>query len=334
MLIPPKYTLTPKISKLLSSIEASRQVIDSINIPIEVETNIRRASTLKSSLFSARIEGNDLTLDEITTTPSANQKRIEVYNVLKAFTFIKQREKKDLSANDILGIHKIVMDKISADAGKFRKEHEAIFNSAHIAIYMPPPPRLILSHIDRLLKYVNHGKESFVPIKACLAHYLFEKIHPFVDANGRVGRLLIQKILMQGGYGMKGLLPIEEYLDTHRNDYYHGLEEPERDVTDYLEFMLEALENVASSTKQLVLQKKKTDFLDYLLPRRAEIYNIIKDHRMVNFDTLRRRFLNINARTLRYDLKQLANAGLIRKRGNTKGVYYEIVASSIEPTIY
>lgn len=54
MLIPPKYFLTPKISKLLASIEASKEVINSITIPPEIESNIRRQSTLKSSLFSAR----------------------------------------------------------------------------------------------------------------------------------------------------------------------------------------------------------------------------------------------------------------------------------------
>ena len=67
----------------------------------------------------------------------------------------------------------------------------------------------------------------------------------------------------------------------------------------------------------------KTANEDFLLPRRLEIFNIIGDHRMVNFDTIRRRFLTVNERTLRYDLKKLADLGLIRKRGVTKGVYYE-----------
>ena len=75
MLIPPKYILTQKTSKLLSSIEASKQIIDSIDIPVEVETNIRRTSTLKSSLFSARIEGNNLTLDDIAGIASKSQKK-------------------------------------------------------------------------------------------------------------------------------------------------------------------------------------------------------------------------------------------------------------------
>ena len=62
-----------------------------------------------------------------------------------------------------------------------------------------------------------------------------------------------------------------------------------------------------------------------LLPRRAEILNVIRDHQLVSFDMIRRRFMAVNERTLRYDLKQLQHAGLIRKRGVTKGVFYEAI---------
>lgn len=60
-----------------------------------------------------------------------------------------------------------------------------------------------------------------------------------------------------------------------------------------------------------------------LLPRRAEILGIIRDHRLINFDQIRRRFMGVNERTLRYDLKKLTEDGFVRKRGITKGVYYE-----------
>lgn len=82
---------------------------------------------------------------------------------------------------------------------------------------------------------------------------------------------------------------------------------------------------MAKSGKKLVLEKKELQAEDYLLPRRAEILYIIKDHRIVDFDIIRRRFLAVNERTLRYDLKKLADAKLIKKLGTTKGVYYEIV---------
>ncbi|MCL5784590.1 MAG: Fic family protein [Patescibacteria group bacterium] len=326
MLIPPKYILTAKISQFLQSIEASKEVINSVDIPPELEINIRRNSTLKSSLFSARIEGNPLTMKEIQINPSKSQKKAEVFNILKALNWIHQKKYKDLNIKDILELHKMVMEGLTdkQDSGKFRTGLEAIFNSAGIAIYLPPKPSQILPLTQRLLKFANSPKEQFTPVRACLAHFIFEKIHPFLDGNGRVGRLLLQAVLVKGNYGMKGLVALEEYLDNHRSEYYQVLNEPEKDVTDYLEFMLEAIAETAENAKKLVLEKQKVDIEDLLLPRRAEILNIIKDHKSVSFDIIRRRFVAINERTLRYDLKKLQDQDLIKKRGNTKGVYYEI----------
>ncbi len=325
MLIPPKYILTPKISQSLASIEASREVINSIHIPPEIEMNIRRQSTLKSSLFSARIEGNPLTLDELSKSPSKNQQKIEVFNILKALNWIQDRGLKDLTLKDILQLHNLVLFGLTEkeQLGNFRKQASAIFNSAGIAIYMPPRPSQIEPLLNKLLSYLNSSKESFAPVKTIIAHYVFEKIHPFLDGNGRVGRLLIQLALKKENYDMKGLLSLEEYLDNHRSTYYSALEDSERDVTGYIEFMLEAIAETSIGARELVLQKEKTDVADYLLPRRAEILNIIKDHGLTSFDNIRRRFINIPDRTLSYDLKKLQDAGLIRKRGTTKGVYYE-----------
>lgn len=226
---------------------------------------------------------------------------------------------------DVVTLHKTTMDGLVdyENLGKFRKEVSAIFNSAGIAIYMPPPPRQIDPLMVKLLNFANSQKERFVPVRACLAHYSFEKIHPFLDGNGRVGRLLLQAILAKNDYGMKGMLPLEEYLDNHRSEYYSSLDVSEKEVSDYLEFMLGAIAKTVEEAKNEVLTKKTLDATDLLLPRRAEILNIIRDHKLVNFDTLRRRFMMINERTLRYDLKRLQDDSLIRKLGNTKGAYYE-----------
>ncbi len=326
MLIPPRYRLIPEITQLLSSIEASREVIEAIAIPPEIENNIRRKSTLKSALFSARVEGNPLTMDELARS-SETQKKLEVTNILKAMNFIAERPGRDVTSKDILKLHEIAMKGLG-EAGAFRSNMEAIFNEAGIAIYMPPPPRQVPALVNRLIKYINSDREKFIPVKSSLAHFTFEKIHPFLDGSGRVGRLLMQKILIQGGYGMKGLLSLEEYIDEHRSEYYRMLEEPEKDATDYLIFMLTAIDETGKAAREMVQQKQQAEVTDYLLPRRAEIYNIIKDHKLVQFDLLRRRFAKVNERTLRYDLKKLADQGLIRKRGTTRGVYYEVTKQS------
>ena len=328
MLIPPKYILTPKISELLASIEASRQVIDLVSVPGEVEANIRRKATLRSSLFSARIEGNSLTLDEFSHAPSRDQKKREVSNNLKGLNWVYKRGvNKDLTTRQILELHKIVMSGLvdSENLGHFRKEQGAIFNSAGYVVYMSARPAQINSLMSHLLNFANGPKERFVPMRACLAHYTFERIHPFLDGNGRVGRLLLQAILAKNDYGMKGLLAFEEYLDNHRSEYYSALEVSEKEVSDYLEFMLTALAKTAQDAKEEILRKQTLDAIDLLLPRRAEILQIIRDHKMVNFDFIKRRFMAVNERTLRYDLLRLANDGLIKKRGSTKGVYYQPV---------
>lgn len=325
MLIPPVYNLNPEIVKLLQEIEAAKEVIESVNIPPEVENNIRRKSTLRSSLFSARIEGNELTLDEMLRTPSSNQKKIEVNNVLKAKNWLSKRSHRDLKLSDILTLHELAMKGLNPDAGHFRNHNEAIFNSAGIAIYMPPPPKQMQKYLERMVKYANSNKEKIGPIKAVLVHYIFEKIHPFEDGSGRVGRLVMEKILMQEGYGMKGLLGFEEYIDANREAYYGALEEPEKEVTDYVIFMLTAVAHTAKEAKDMVLNKQELEIEDYLLPRRAEIYTLLREHTLMNFDQIARRFPKVNQRTLRHDLKRLQDDGLIRKRGATRGVYYEPV---------
>lgn len=325
MLIPPKYQLTPRILELISQIEINREIIRLTKIPPEIEQNIRRQSTLKSSLFSARIEGNPFILDDLIKSSPSNQKRLEIYNILKALNWIKERNKKELTSKDLLALHKIAMKGLTdiENLGKFRKNAEAIFNSAGFVVFMPPSPKLVQPLINKLIKFVNNSQEHFIPIRAVLAHYSFEKIHPFLDGSGRVGRLLIQLILKQRDYGMKGILPLEEYLDNHRGEYYRMLEEPQKNMTHYAEFMLEAISEASQEAKKLILEKPEIKPENLLLPRRAEIVRIIKDHKIVNFDQIKRRFIKINERTLRYDLKKLKDQGFIKKLGATRGVYYQ-----------
>ena len=325
MVIPPKYHLTPKITQLLQQIEIAKEVINAISIPPEIEINIRRQSTLKSSLFSARIEGNPLTMNSLSNSSPQTTQKQEVLNILKALNHINQEKIKKISVKYILDLHKMVLEGLTSklDIGQFRTEPGAIFNATGQVVYLPPRPSQILSFLDILISYINSPRDQFIPVKASLIHYTFEKIHPFLDGNGRVGRLLLKAILAQDGYGMKGIFPLEEYLDNHRAKYYLALESNEKDVTEYVEFMLEAMAETANLVKNQILNSKKPSPQDFLLPRRSEILNIIKDQELVNFNQIRRRFLAVNERTLRFDLKKLADAGLISKLGTTKGVFYK-----------
>ena len=325
MNIPPLYTVTPEILALIAKIESERLHIASLDLPKPLKDKIQRVSLLKSSLFSARIEGNPLKLADIEVQDKKSQKKLEVFNITQAIRFIDGHVTKgDLKKDLLLQIHMRVLKELSPDAGHLRHEASAIFNQAGVAVYTPPPASHISKLIDSLLLFVNSDTEKFPLIAAFVAHLVFEKIHPFLDGNGRVGRLLIAAVLKTRGWGFTFTVPFEEYLDNHKDDYYFHLDKGLENTNDYLLFMLEAFWQQTQTIKAQIEEELKKDQKVFLPPRQEEIYNIIGDHKVVSFDTIRRRFAKVPERTLRYDLKKLLDKKLIEKSGETRGRYYRV----------
>ena len=325
MKIPPSYIITPQMLALIAKIETERLHIASLNLPKPLKEKIQRVSLLKSSLFSARIEGNPLELSDVDIGDKKSQKKLEVFNIEKAIRFIDGHVRKgDLKKDILLQIHTLVLKNLSLDAGRLRREASAIFNESGIAVYMPPSPRAISKLLDDLLSFVNSDTEKFPLIAAFIAHLTFEKIHPFLDGNGRAGRLLIAIILKSRGWDFIFTVPFEEYLDNHKNDYYFHLDKGQKNTNDYLLFMLEAFWQQTQTIKAQIEEELKKDQKVFLPPRQEEIYNVISDHKVVSFDTIRRRFTKVPERTLRYDLKKLLDHKLIEKSGETRGRYYRV----------
>lgn len=322
-----RFKETQEIRKLLIELEALRILFDQVKTLPYIEENLRRASLLKSALFSARVEGNPLNFENIEfaseVEKSDDLKKLEVFNLLRAYRYIYgSRAPKKLNLSFIKKIHQISMKNISFDAGKFRNQPWAIFNQAGVAIYLAPAP----FRLPRLMKEFIHVSQSLkyeIPVKAAILQFLFEKIHPFADGNGRVGRLISAYILDSGEYGFRGIVSIEEIIDKNRENYYQALE-PSLDATTFVEFFLESFIEQARLVLDKLWGQKETLPEDYLLPRRREILEIIKDHPYCSFDLISRRFAAINPKTLHYDLKQLQEKGFIIKAGKTRGVSYNL----------
>ena len=327
MKIPPNYSLTPKSIYYLTQIEAVKAVFEMITIPEKVIENLTRQSLLKSALYSAKIEGNTLVLEEAENLQVIDPKlkeRIEIENILSAFSFMQGKGKKiDINPQLILRLHSIVMKSLLPidEIGKLRKKSSAIFNQAGVAIYATPSPALIKQLVGQLISFINKDSEVLIPVKAFLAHLLFEKIHPFEDGNGRVGRLLTQAILAKGNYHFNYLLSLEEILNNKKAEYYDLLDK--NNASLFLEFMLETMFQKLEELKTEVTNKRDYKKEDTLLPRRREILEIIRDHGEVSLDTIQRRFLKVPSRTLRYDLNNLEKAGYIIKIGSTRGALYK-----------
>ncbi len=309
----------------ITQIESVRLHINLLNLPKTLKEKIQRVSLLKSSLYSARIEGNPLELADVQVQDKKTQKKLEVFNITEATRFIDGHVKKgDLNKDLLLDLHMRVLKNLSPDAGHIRLEASAIFNQAGVAIYMPPPASQISKLIANLLSFVNSDAEKVPLITALITHLVFEKIHPFLDGNGRVGRLLIAAILKSRGWNFTFTVPFEEYLDNHKDDYYFHLDKGLGNTNDYLLFMLEAFWQQTQTIKAQIEEELVKNQKVFLPPRQEEIYNIISDHKVISFDTIRRRFTKVPERTLRYDLKKLLDRGHIEKSGETRGRYYRV----------
>ncbi len=319
---------------LITKIEAQRLYFSSLNLEGQIKENIQRVSLLKSSLFSARIEGNPLKISDFEVgQETEEEKKKEIFNIVKAINFIdksstesvldKNIKKNALRKDTILELHLLVLKDITPDAGHIRTEISAIFNEGGIAVYMPPPPTQISKLLDNLLTYIN-SEGKFPLVTAFVAHLIFEKIHSFLDGNGRVGRLLISAILKSKGWDFSFAVPFEEYLDEHKDEYYFHLNQGLQNTNAYLEFMLEAFYQQVEKIKDQISQELAKENNPFLPPRQEEIFNIIKDQIIVSFDMIRRRFIQVPERTLRYDLKKLLDRKLVEKSGETRGRYYRV----------
>lgn len=322
--IPPPYLITPEMMELISKIDANLIYLSSVSLPGLLKDKIHRTSILKSSLFSARIEGNTLTYERINREGDETDEKKEIFNILKAVQFIENSDPSlKITLKTILTLHSQVLNELSDDGGFFRTEPSAIFNQTGEAVYITPTPDKISGLLEKLLKFSNSEKEIFPIINAFISHLVFEKIHPFIDGNGRVGRLLVFTILKSKQKDGPFFIPFEEYLDDKREEYYYHLDQGLKNTNDYLMFMLEAYYTQTEKTKQMVADEMEKEQL-LLTPRQEEIYNIIKDHHIVSFDEIKRRFLKVPSRTLSYDLKKLINKKIVIKIGETKGTYYKV----------
>lgn len=328
MEIPLKYTITNKGISYISLIESYRTEFKSFKIPEAVFKNLKNQSLLKSSVFSAQIEGNTLTPEDITPqgeiVKEKEFERKEVENIIRALSFLRDRNIPDaIDVPFLLQLHSLVMNKLVHESltGKFRKEPSAIFDVNGIVVYMTPPPSEIDDLLFDLMHLINDNGNIFPLIKAPLVHICFEKIHPFMDGNGRVGRLLTQTILAKHNYHFNWLLSIEELLQEKKQTYYSLLDQP--DATGFIEFFLEIIVEEIERLKRNIETLENPAKEDFLLPRRKEILQIIKEQKIISFDSIQRRFLKIPARTLRYDIKQLQKLGFIQKIGTTRGAMYQ-----------
>ena len=177
-----KFQKTETITQLLIKIEALKIVFSQVKTLPQFEENLRRESLLKSALFSARVEGNPLSLEKVKQAGSlketADLKKREVFNLLTAYKYVYgPKSPQKLSLKLIKKIHQLVMKGISPEAGCWLAKSGSVFNQAGVAIYLAPAPFRLPELMEEFVRLTDELKNE-VPVKAALLQFLFEKIHP------------------------------------------------------------------------------------------------------------------------------------------------------------
>lgn len=135
------------------------------------------------------------------------------------------------------------------------------------AVYVPPPPHELMACMGALELFINRDDNIPPLIKAALVHVQFESLHPFLDGNGRVGRLLIQMMLCSSGLLSKPLLYLSLYFKRHRQEYYRLLNGIRQDGNweAWIEFFLEAVIDTAEDAVRMLSELQKRILQDRAL---------------------------------------------------------------------
>lgn len=243
----PPFTVSNKILALVTNISEAvgRLSVNFVNEE-EHELRLRKINQMRTIQGSLAIEGNTLTVAQITSI--LDGKRIiappkevqEAHNAINTYKALLKWQPS--SEPDLLNAHKKLMFGLMPDTGMWRSGGVGVMQGDKV-VHMAPPEHLVPKLMADLLNWL--AKTDYSPlIASCIFHYEFEFIHPFADGNGRLGRLW-QTLILSKWREIFINIPVESIVYQHQSDYYQAINQSTKqtDCAPFVEFMLQMIWN-------------------------------------------------------------------------------------------
>ena len=316
----PPYKITPNILKLVSSISEKIGAINAKYLD-KPSPKLRKENRIKTIHSTLKIEGNTLT--EIQITALLDEKRVvgpkkdvvEVLNTIQTYKELQNFNPRNETS--FLLVHKTLMKNLINAPGSYRKQGVSIVKGSKIE-HIAPPYENVPYLMKDLFNYLKNDDEIEL-IKSCVFHYEMEFIHPFIDGNGRMGRLWQTLILMKK-FPVFEFIPFETLISNDQKKYYAALSESDRSghSTPFIEFMLSVIDasmsDVVHSNNRSLTQQER---LQYFLSLGSTEFSR-KDYMSV--------FKDISSATASRDLKKGVEINLFVKVGEKSKAVYRLLA--------
>ena len=314
----PPYKITGNILSQVSSISEKIGEVNSANLS-KPPTELRKQNRIKTIHSSLEIEGNTLTIEQITAIVEnrrvigPKKDILEVKNAIAVYDYLDKLD--PFSFKSFCKAHSILMDGLIESAGHLRNKSVGIAKGSGIT-HIAPPTEMLQPLMNDLFDYLKNG-DDLVLIKSCVFHYELEFIHPFIDGNGRMGRLW-QTLILKNRYPVFEFLPIETVIKEKQEKYYEALGKSDNtgESTLFIEFMLEVI--MESLEDLLSVQNVSLTNLDRI--------NLFKSVIKIEYFTRKeylRNFRNISTATASRDLKFAVENELIEKTGDNNTTKYK-----------
>lgn len=347
------YPLLDRANQALGRLDGLSNILPSPDLFLYFY--VRKEAVLSSQIEGTQSSLSDLLLFENEAVPGVPLDDVrEVSNYVAALDhgLKRLREGFPLSLRLIREIHEILLRKgrgKDKTPGEFRTTQNWIGGTRPgNAIYVPPPPERLMECLDSFEKFL-HDETVTLPllVQLSLIHVQFETIHPFLDGNGRLGRLLITLLLCARGALQEPLLYLSLYFKTHRSHYYDLLQRVRQDGAweEWLEFFLEGVESTAKQAAETAVElnrlfaadRKRIQEIGRPALTALRVHEYMQMKPLISIG-LAARALNLTVTTVGTALARLESLGIVRETTGRErdrifaySHYVEIVSAGTEP---